>query len=75
MGLRVVGRAPLRWPDQVVAFGRLKPSKSGGVRLANLRDFLQHPSTACAVPLPSKEGRLRCFGGSAAVGILTTLHK
>ena len=26
MGLRVVGRAPLRWPDRVVALGRLTPS-------------------------------------------------
>ena len=55
-GIRVVGRAPLRWPDRVVALGRLPPSQSGDVRWASLRRFHQLTSVAYgATSFPRKE--------------------
>ena len=44
------------------------------IEIIRLRRFHRHPSTAKAVPLPSKEGRLGCFRGAAADEPLTTLH-
>ena len=61
MGLRVVGRATLRWPDRVVALGRLLPSQSGGVRWASLRRLHQLTSVAYgATAGPQMEGVLLC---------------